>query len=270
MISVYLQGGLGNQLFQIFAAVAYAMVNHEKLSFPEFKADAAIRPTYWDTLLKRLKDGIDPKINCETIPKLIEEGFHYTPLPVKTNVMLLGYFQSYKYFDKQFDAIYKKLNFKMEQELVKNKYLTLSETISLHFRIGDYTNLQLHHNILKDDYYTNALREIIKRTKKDNWNIIYFCEAKDNIPVKQRMRKIKKNFPELTFYKADDDMLDWEQLLLMSCSDHNIMANSAFSWWAAYLNQNPNKVVCYPKKWFGAANYSKKTSDLCPPSWISL
>ena len=84
----------------------------------------------------------------------------------------------------------------MEQELIKNKYLTFSETISLHFRIGDYTNLQLHHNILKDDYYTNSIREIIKRTKKDNWNIIYFCEAKDNIQVKQRMRKIKKNFPK--------------------------------------------------------------------------
>jgi hypothetical protein len=58
--------------------------------------------------------------------------------------------------------------------------------------------------------------------------------------------------------------------LLMSCSDHHIIANSAFSWWAAYLNQSPTKLVCYPKTWFGAANYDKKTKDLCPPTWISI
>ena len=270
MISVYLQGGLGNQLFQICAAIAYAMEHREKLVFPAFKADGSIRPTYWDTILKRLKEGIEPALNCETIPKVFEEGFHYTPIPVKPNSMLVGYFQSYKYFDLHFEAIYKKLNFKMEQEIVRNKYLTLTETISLHFRIGDYTNLQLHHNILKDQYYIGAIQEILKRTRKNNWNIIYFCEEKDNIPVKQRMRRIKKKFPELNFYKAEDNMQDWEQLLLMSCSDHHIIANSAFSWWAAYLNQTPNKWVCYPKTWFGAANYDKKTTDLCPPSWISI
>jgi hypothetical protein len=270
MISINLIGGLGNQLFQIFAAIAYVMDNHEKLVFPEYKSDIDFRPTYWDTLLKRLKDGVDPKLKIEGMAKVSEEGFHYTQLPKKTNVMLVGYFQSYKYFEKQFEAIYKKLNFKMEQELIKNKYLTLNETISLHFRIGDYTTLQLHHNILKDDYYISAISELIKRTKKSNWNIIYFCEEKDNVPVKQRMRKIKKSFPDLTFYKAEDNMTDWEQLLLMSCSDHNIIANSAFSWWAAYLNQNTSKLVCYPKTWFGAANDDKNTKDLCPPSWISI
>jgi hypothetical protein len=270
MISISLMGGLGNQLFQIFSIVAYAMEHHEKLVFAEYKSDGTFRPPYWDTLLKRLKDGVDSSLKTDTMTKVYEEGFHYTPLPKKTNVMFIGYFQSYKYFDKQFEAIYKKLNFKMEQELIKNKYLTLNETISLHFRIGDYTALQLHHNILKDDYYTDAIKEIIKRTKKTDWNIIYFCEEKDNNPVKHRMRKIKKNFPDLNFYKAEDAMADWEQMLLMSCSDHNIIANSAFSWWAAHLNQNKSKVVCYPKTWFGAANYDKKTIDLCPPSWVSI
>lgn len=270
MISMYLKGGLGNQLFQIFTAIAYAIDHREKLVFPVYKADIVDRPTYWDTILKRLKDGVDPKLNCETIEKYHEPHFHYTPLPKLSTVLFVGYFQSYKYFNAHYESIYKKLNLKMEQELIKNKYLTLKDTISLHFRIGDYTNLQLHHVILKDQYYINSIKEIIKRTNKSDWNIIYFCEVKDNIPVKHRLRKIKKSFPELTFYKAEDSMLDWEQLLLMSCSDHNIIANSAFSWWAAYLNQNPNKVVCYPKEWFGAANYDKKTHDLCPPNWISV
>jgi hypothetical protein len=270
MISVYLVGGLGNQLFQIFTAMAYCLEYQEKLVIPDQKDDVDTRPHYWDTILKRLKDNVDPKVTKQTYPVIVEEGFHYARLPKKSNVMLVGYFQSYKYFDKYYEAIYKKLNFKMEQELIRNKYLTLNETISLHFRIGDYTSLQLHHNILKDDYYTKAIQEILTRTRKNDWNIIYFCEEKDNIPVKQRMRIIKKKFPTLTFYKAEDNMTDWEQMLLMSCSDHNIIANSAFSWWAAYLNTNPSKVVCYPKVWFGGANLDKNTNDLCPPNWIKV
>ena len=154
--------------------------------------------------------------------------------------------------------------------MVKAKYLTLKQSISLHFRIGDYTNVQLHHPLMKDDYYVKSISEIIARTKKTDWDIIYFCEVKDNVAVKQRLRKIKKSFPDLSFHKASDDMQDWEQLLLMSCSDHNIIANSTFSWWGAYLNANPKKIICYPATWFGVANADKDTRDLCPSNWIKI
>ena len=269
MISILLQGGLGNQLFQLFTAISYALDQKEKIVIPTEKIDGHNRPTYWTSLLKRLKESVE-KVDIKKVQKLAEAGFHYTPLPLVPNVMLVGYFQSYKYFEKHYDVIYKKLNFNIEQETIRSKYLTMNDTISLHFRIGDYTNLQLHHNILKDDYYIRAIREIIRRTKKSNWNIIYFCEEKDNLPVKQRLYKIKKSFPELEFHKADDTMEDWEQLLLMSCSNPNIIANSAFSWWAAYLNSNADKIIVYPKTWFGAANYDKSTKDMYPPSWVSV
>jgi hypothetical protein len=269
MISILLQGGLGNQLFQLFTAISYALDQKEKLVIPSEKVDILNRPTYWISLLKRLKESVE-KVDIKKIKKLPEAGFHYTPLPLEQNVMLVGYFQSYKYFQKHYDVIYKKLNFNIEQESIRSKYLTMNDTISLHFRIGDYTNVQLHHTILKDDYYIRAIREIIRRTKKSDWNIIYFCEEKDNLPVKQRLYKIKKSFPDLQFHKADDSMQDWEQLLLMSCSNHNIIANSAFSWWASYLNTNPDKIVVYPKTWFGAANYDKSTKDMFPPNWVSM
>ena len=128
----------------------------------------------------------------------------------------------------------------------------------------------MHYVLLKDDYYVKSIREIIKRTKKNDWDIIYFCEEKDNVPVKQRLYKIKKVFPHLTFHKASDELEDWEQLLLMSLSDHNIIANSTFSWWGAYLNNHTDKIVCYPQKWFGVANTDKDTKDLCPPSWLRI
>ena len=268
MITIHLQGGLGNQLFQIFAALAYSIENNERLIISSIKRDEKERPTYWNNLLKKLKEHVDSTVpQC---PLLWEEGFHYTPLPKKNNVMLVGYFQSYRYFDKHYESIYKRLNLKFERELIKTKYLRMTKTISLHFRIGDYIHIQLHHPILNDVYYTRSIQEIIDRTHSSDWNIIYYCEEKDNLPVKQRMRNIKKKFPEITFYKAEDNMVDWEQLLLMSCSDHNIIANSAFSWWAAYLNPNPQKIVCYPNTWFGASNYDKDTKDICPPSWIKI
>jgi hypothetical protein len=140
MITLHLQGGLGNQMFQLFAALAYSIEHGERLIISTYKYDEKERPTYWNSILKKLKDNVDP-----TVPKcarLCEEAFHYTPLPKKTGIMLFGYFQSYKYFDKHYETIYKRLNFKLERELIKTKYLRLTRTISLHFRIGDYIHLQ--------------------------------------------------------------------------------------------------------------------------------
>jgi len=56
----------------------------------------------------------------------------------------------------------------------------------------------------------------------------------------------------------------------MSCCQHNIIANSSFSWWAAYFNTNPNKIICYPEKWFGPQLSQHNTKDLFPPSWHKI
>jgi hypothetical protein len=270
MISIFLQAGLGNQFFQLFTAIAYAIEFQETLVIPTFKWDVEKRQPYWDSVFKRLKDALDPKLMPGSLPRYEEEGFHYTPLVKKNKVILFGYFQSYRYFDRYSESIIKRLSLRLEQEMIKTKYLTLAQSISLHFRIGDYMDVQLHHPLMTDSYYIDSIKRIIKVTKKADWDIIYFCEAKDNLPVRQRLYKIQKQFPHLSFHKASDEMQDWEQLLLMSCSDHNIIANSTFSWWGAYLNPNPAKIVCYPSTWFGSANSDKDTRDLCPPQWIKI
>ena len=271
MFSVFLQAGLGNQLFQIFTAMAYMLEHGDKLVIPEYKWDHQRRPPYWDSIFKRLKDSLDKGVKPGALRRYAEEGFHFTALKKQTSPFILfGYFQSYKYFDKHADSIIKRLNIHMEQQLIRTKYLNLRKSISLHFRIGDYMTVQLHHSLLPNEYYITAIHEIIKRTKTDDWDIIYFCEEKDNLHVKQRLRTIITHFPNISFHKASDEMADWEQLLLMSCSDHNIIANSTFSWWAAYFNTNPSKIICYPQQWFGPANADKDTKDLCPSSWIRL
>ena len=271
MFAVLLQGGLGNQLFILYTGLAYAAENREQMIIPGFKWDIETRPTYWDTILKRLKEGVDSKLKPGTYRRVQDPGFHYTPLKnLGKQFILVGSFQSYKYFDKQAEAIHKKLNIRMEQEMIRTKHVAMKDTISLHFRIGDYMDIQLHHPLLPNTYYIKSIQEIMKRTGKNDWNIIYFCEKKDNGPVKQRLLKIKRQFPTLEFHKASDSLVDWEQMLLMSCADHNIIANSTFSWWGAYLNKNTKKVVCYPQQWFGAAYADQRTEDICPPSWVEV
>jgi hypothetical protein len=81
---------------------------------------------------------------------------------------------------------------------------------------------------------------------------------------------MQDKFPMVGFTKANDEIEDWEQMVMMSCCKHNIIANSTFSWWAAYFNQNSDKIVCYPEKWFGTKNAHLDTSDLFPDDWVSF
>jgi hypothetical protein len=77
---------------------------------------------------------------------------------------------------------------------------------------------------------------------------------------------------ELEFQRASSEckIEDWRQLLLMSCCQHNIIANSSFSWWAAYFNDNSEKIICYPEQWFGLQLSNHNTSDMCPKSWNKI
>jgi len=139
-------------------------------------------------------------------------------------------------------------------------------TVSMHFRLGDYVSIQQYHPVMSIKYYINALRLMIDRLSTDRFRVIYFNESQDQSTVNVSIKVLSKTFPNLVFVQADLSE-DWEQMLLMSVCNHNIIANSSFSWWGAYFNQNPDKLVCYPSTWFGPSLADKDTKDLCPPSW---
>jgi hypothetical protein len=109
-------------------------------------------------------------------------------------------------------------------------------------------------------------------TTSVKFNVLIFNQACDNTAVLEHMRELKADpafAKRCRFYKVPDMFEDWKQLLLMSVCDHNIIANSTFSWWGAYFNQNPGKMVCYPSAWFGPA-LNHDTRDLFPAGWVKI
>ena len=271
-------GGLGNQLFQIFACIAYCLRHKLPFKLPEHKRDLKSaegheRPTYWDTFLKRMKPFLLKEVSRDT-PVYKETTLHYVPLQLVTNhnFIFYGYFNSYKYSaDKYFD-IYKLLDISSLKNQTRENYSQYfnNQAISIHFRHGDYRNIQESHPILSNQYYINSLQNIINKTNKNDWTCLYFCEKDDNKAIQIKIKILKRRFKHLKFIKADDKAVDWQQLLLMSCCQHNIIANSTFSWWGAYFNENKDKIVCYPDVWFGSKLAHNDTKDLFLDSWDKI
>ena len=290
MITVHLMGGLGNQLFQIFAVLAYSLEHGHPYIFPysETLTSGVERPTYWETLFHHMKTfttitqtrGFTNQM-LAALPQWREPGFNYTKIPhilTQQNFSLYGYFQSPKYFETYKTPILQLLKFPDIQNTIRNQFAHYidpsTHTISMHFRLGDYKYKQQHHPVMSKEYYNRALTHIMSKISTPNIKVLYFCEAEDNDYVTSVIEYLRKSVEKsVDFIKADDTIHDWQQLILMSCCDSHIIANSSFSWWGAYLcnsNQTDN-LVCYPSTWFGPAMRSTHVvDDLFPETWTKI
>ena len=287
MISCKLQGGLGNQLFQIFTTISYALkysksfffLNNHQLGNGE--NNSTIRYTYWETFLSNLKPFLKNKEDIPQLLYIIEKEFNYVELPENLDkihgTLLVGYFQSPLYFDKYKEIIYKMIKMDLKKMVIKNKTridFDNKNVISMHFRLGDYKKYPETYHILNENYYIKSLELIIDDIKsydriQKELLILYFCESDDLKDVEDTIKNIQPKFPLLTFKRANALLEDWEQMLLMSLCSHNIIANSTFSWWGAYLNNNPTKIVCYPETWFGE-KVKHNIKDLFPEEWVPI
>lgn len=304
MITCYLRGGLGNQLFQIFTTLSYAIRTGQIYNFTdaEMLTTGTERTTYWDTFLKELKIFTTGDVYKKITKQIKEESFRYKNIPIDEikdveGVLLYGYFQSYKYFEPQAPTIFKVIKLTEQKENIQlvhsDELLTipdLKNSISMHFRVGDYQKFTNIHPIMPYEYYENALSYIIDhpstklstvpRTKpislRKNKRIIkikqvlYFCQDDDLEQAEQIIDKLHIKFPDLAFVRCSPKYADWEQMLIMSMCKCNIIANSTFSWWGAYFNENKQKIICYPCKWFGVAATNHDTSDLFPNNWCKI
>ena len=274
MISCSLMGGLGNQLFQIFATMSHGIQNRQPYRFLR-QERLGNRRTAWDTLLRGLQhvliNSFPPNI---TIVR--EQYFTHNELPVilNKNVSFLGYYQSEKYFKSNYAHIYKILDIELRRDELKQKLLVpfdeTQTTVSMHFRIGDYKNIQQCHPLMPLAYYAKALKHIQSSIiEYAPIQVVYFCEDVDLEEVLEMVEQLTIQFPNYIFVRCNPELADWEQLLYMSFCNHNIIANSSFSWWGAYFNPLKEKIVCYPSNWFGPGVVAD-TQDLCPPEWVRI
>ena len=255
MITTKLNGGLGNQLFQVAVAYAMALENNDYCAFDLHNVVVNQGNTAWTYRsnffceLKELPDSWRPK-SCYK-----QTQFNYTTIPYQEDMQLEGYFQSEKYFAK-----YKKevlelfLNDDTRAGLIsrlRDRYsVELHNSVSVHIRRGDYLDKPENIPFVGLDYYWKAIVEIME--KRDISCILVFS---DDIPW------CKENFYGNKF-RYIEGLYDYEDMCLMSLCNHNIISNSSFSWWASYFNKHDDKIIYAPKRWFGNTSANKNWDDI--------
>lgn len=250
MISCKLQGGLGNQMFQIAATYAAAKRVGDTYGF-DF--NECYTPQQGNTSTKYanniFKNIEQTEIDLNKVVHLHSElNFAYHPIPRLKNSLLYGFFQSEKYFTDYKDDIMNLFNLNLI-----GLYKHEEGTTAIHVRRGDYLKLPNYHPTCSIEYYTKAMEMIGKG---------------DFIFVSDDIEWCKENFKgdNIRFSSLTNEVDD---LSLIAMCDNVIMSNSSFSWWGAYLNRNKNKQVIAPKTWFGPDG-PKEQQDIIPESWIKL
>lgn len=294
MVIVYLMGGLGNQMFQYAAGrrLAYVLKADLRLDTNEFDVDklrtyalgafniqehfATAEEVAAFTISKRgiLNRLVERMLRIPCNPPsthIKEKHFHFdsSVLSLNDDVYLDGYWQSEKYFVDASNIIFKEFTVKSPQT-GKNKELaeliTSCNAVSIHVRRGDYISdphISKLYRTCDLAYYIRCFDKITQSIQNPHF-FIFGDEPK----------WIRKNINlpySTTIVDHNGDDKSYEDLRLMSICKHNIIANSSFSWWGAWLNQNPKKMVFAPKQWFSKERQaSRKMDDLLPASWSLL
>lgn len=260
VVEGHLMNQLGNQMFIVAAATSLALDNGATPIFPDFlkKTDGGI-PFNFQEMFFRVNTDVPDHPPTSSIYQ--EPFFHYSPIPYVPNMKIIGFFQSENYFKHNKELILQLFapSEKIEKYLREkyNSILNHPNSIAVHYR--DYTTELPGEGYLIDvtrDYYERAFAQFPKDA--------LFVAFSNNI---QKCRKKLKHISHnIIFIKGEHYLTD---LFLMSMCKHNIICNSSFSWWGAYLNANPSKKVIAPLQWFNP-NYIADDMDLIPEDWVRL
>lgn len=292
MIIVTLIGGLGNQLFQYAVARHLAEIHRSVLKldisgFETYKLHKySLSPFNIQENFASLEEVVALTVRKQGIAeRLINQAFRKPPQPAPTyiqekekfvfdpgilklsdGVYLKGSWQNEKYFTG-IEAVIRR-EFTVKSPLAgRNKELAEQivscESVSLHIRRGDYvsnSHTSQVHGVCDMDYYFCCVEHITKKAKNPHF-FIFSDEpqwARDNLKLSYPTTLVDHN-------KADKN---YEDLRLMSHCRHHIIANSTFSWWGAWLSQNPEKIVLAPSRWIKSKKYDSK--DLIPEKWLKI
>lgn len=290
MILARLQGGLGNQLFQYAAGRRLAHVRGAKLRLDVSALDdpRLRKPRRYELEALNVATEVagaddlarvrrEPKGLVERVRERLAGGgngfrvvreahFHFDPavLDLPDDVYLDGYWQSARYFADVADRIRREVTPKApltgrNAELAKE--IEGCHAVSVHVRRGDYLTdpaVLAMHGVCGPEYYEMALAHVGERVAEP----VFFVFGDDadwarrSVRAPGRMVIVDHNGPE---HPAED-------LRLMALCRHHVIANSTFSWWGAWLNPRPDKIVVAPERWFGSDRWD--TRDLIPAEWV--
>jgi hypothetical protein len=281
-------GGIGNQMFQYAAARSLSMKRQIpfKVFFEDPYTDAkrvfclnvfnlnVALATKSDIRRFKPKVGLRKKVSelllqegnkqvfFESTYYRFDEQFFLCP----DNSYFYGFWQTENYFKQIETQIRKDFSFKIPPSSANQKLVEQiknSEAVSLHIRRGDYVTVEKTnnvHGVCSLDYYQKAINIIVDKVP----NAVFYFFSDDMDWVKANMQIEQPSF----YVDINDDAHNYEDLRLMSYCKHNIIANSSFSWWGAWLNNNPSKLVIAPQKWANVEGLD--TSELIPETWIRL
>jgi hypothetical protein len=287
MITVQLQGGLGNQMFEYACGRALAVKNDTDLvldigylldrtprknfTFRDYALDVftisaqtvSRKKPYWQMLLTKVKNKILKS-------KGIEKSFSYDPgvLSFGPSASLIGYWQSPKYFAGYEDVIRK--DFALKEPLPAHSQQLLEEikhtnSVAVHVRRGDFVDNPYHDIGLTPDYYSKGLAYIMEQYTIEK---VYVFSDDIDWCKKNLHFSIGPAYGMVFVEKGHEGKHGEGNMILMSNCQHFIIPNSSFSWWAAWLGVHPDKTVIAPKRWF--ADSTIDTSDLIPKEWVRI
>jgi len=290
-VIVRLKGGLGNQLFQFAIGKQLSILNNCKLkldisSYNHYtlhdyglnhfniaeniatKSEVPLQYSTGNRYLRKLFKLIDPLHQNITIVKEKSLCFDNKIFNLNNELLYLdGHWQSEKYFISITNIIRENLRLK---DKITDRYLLSiinkikkTNSLSIHIRRGDFTLPETSkvHGLTSMEFFEKAINYLIKRID----SVEFFIFSDDD----QWIRNNLSSLPNSTIIEGTNEK-NYIDLFLMSQCKHNIISNSTFSWWGAWLNPNPKKIVVAPKKWYNIESMNNNTNDLIPNNWIRL
>jgi hypothetical protein len=293
MIATRLMGGLGNQMFQYAAGKALAQRLGTSLELDlsflnknggiETKRSFALevfrlKPVLLNDPLSaeflRMKEQQFYRVLNRNFPALLSKhyfaetkfSFDSRIQDQKNNTLLDGFWQTEKYFKESAELIRADFEFAIPLD-PRNAALvaeiTSSDSAGIHVRRGDYVKDKItnaYHGVCNVDYYRKAMEELQKVFPDMRWYV--FSDDADWVRTNLTFLN------GMTVVDFNTGAESYRDMQLMSLCRHQVIANSSFSWWAAWLNRNKDKTVIAPEKWFLKSGID--TSDIYPEDWIKL
>lgn len=291
MVIIKITGGLGNQLFQFAMGLAleetlgfqvkydlsaYKIVGSRKFDLDKFVGNLKIANSEEiernNNVLQKIKFQIFQWVGfpfgLQGLKYYLERNFQYDAnvFDLGNDVYLSGYWQSERYFLNHRVKLLERIKISdshSPDSMTYLKQIRSSNSVSIHVRRGDYISNSKANSIYATcdlGYYEKAIQHLSAQFE----DLTFFVFSDDMEWVTTHFSK----FERMIFVNANHGDTAFEDLKLMSNCKHNIIANSTFSWWAAWLNQHPDKVVLAPENWLN--NNAGFNIEIVPNSWIKL